>query len=117
MLMPKEEIFKSPWINVLSKGIAGAFLIGVAWNRLEYKLDQTSEKILKKIDEHILSDGFEKQIMNSRIDELNEKVKALQYKADRYQPDEFVRPSEPRIETDKRNRRYVEKKPVNTYYS
>ena len=103
--MPKEEILKSPWINVLTKGVAGAFLIGVAWNRLEYKLDQNSEKILKKIDEHILADGYEKQAMNKEISELNEKIRELEYKYNSYSPDEFVRPSEPRIETEKRNRR------------
>lgn len=90
------------------KALGGAFLLGFAVHQFESKFDEFGDRVIKKIDEHILSDGFQKEALNKRIDELSEEVKDLKdlkYKANRYESDEFVRPDEPRIETDKRNRR------------
>jgi len=63
------------------------------WFRLEYKSDEASEKILKKIDEHMLSDKFEKQIMSTEIAVIKEQIKDIQIELKQIPNREFVRPS------------------------
>lgn len=74
-----------------------AFIIGGAWVRLEYKMNEASDKLLKKIDEHLITDGFEKQIEAIRITQLEKKV---EFNASRIADlEEFIRPEEPKIKT------------------
>lgn len=88
----------SPYIKLL----ATMFLIGGAWARLEYKMDESSAAILKKIDEHIISDKFEKQIMQTEINSLKaDLTKAKEY-VELYTQKEFLRPSETEIQAKRK---------------
>jgi len=88
----------SPHIKLL----ATMFLIGGAWARLEYKMDESSAAILKKIDEHIISDKFEKQIMQTEINSLKaDLTKAKEY-VEPHTQKEFLRPSETEIQTKRK---------------
>ncbi len=95
------ELINSPY----TKLIGTAVVIGLAWGRMETRYSQTEDRIIKKIDEHILSDGFEKQAMNKEISELKHTIQTMQDEAKEYFKTEFVRPDEIRIEPSKRNRR------------
>ena len=75
---------------------------GGAWLRFEHKMDEQSEKILKKIDEHILSDKFEKQILESKVVELTQRVRRAEEYGESILSKEFVRPSDTRMENKKR---------------
>jgi len=105
--MTKEPTDKvtSILVSPVFKALGAAFLLGFAVHEFESKFDEFGDRVIKKIDMHIQADEFQKEAMNKEINSLKEQVKALQYQADRYSPDEFVRPSEPRIESEKRNRR------------
>ncbi len=99
---PETLNLNSPYMKLL----ASMFLIGGAWARLEYKMNESSERILKRIDEHIIADKFEKQILEAKIAQLSEKLeKATEYGQD-YSPKEFVRPSETRIESSKKRKQF-----------
>jgi lysyl-tRNA synthetase class I len=99
---PETLNINSPYMKLL----ATMFLIGGAWARLEYKMNELSDRTLKKIDEHIISDRFEKQIIESKIASLERKLdNATEYIQD-YSPKEFVRPSETRIESGKKRKQF-----------
>lgn len=95
---PETLNINSPYLKL----IVPVFLIGGAWARLEYKMNETSERILKKIDEHIIADRFEKQIIDTRITEVNKRIDNAAEYVDANTPKEFLRPSETRMETKKR---------------
>jgi len=75
------------------------------WFRLEYKSDEASEKILKKIDEHMLSDKFEKQIMSTEITVIKEQIKDIQIELKQMPKREFVRPSNVEIPEPEENKK------------
>lgn len=92
---PENLNLNSPYIKI----IFGAFVIGGAWTRLEYKSNELTRQILKKIDEHIISDGFEKKMLDNRLVELSERISTLEYNANN---SEFVRPNDLRLQNKKR---------------
>lgn len=75
---------------------------GGAWLRFEHKMDEQSEKVLKKIDEHILSDKYEKQILESKIAILIQRLERAEEYGESILSKEFVRPSDTRMENKKR---------------
>lgn len=75
---------------------------GGAWLRFEHKMDEQSEKVLKKIDEHILSDKYEKQILESKIAILIQRLERAEEYGESILSREFVRPSDTRMENKKR---------------
>ena len=75
---------------------------GGAWLRFEHKMDEQSEKVLKKIDEHILSDKYEKQILESKIAILIQRLESAEEYGESILSKEFVRPSDTRMENKKR---------------
>lgn len=82
------------WLNnPIVKIIGTVFLFGVAAARFEYKQDENFERIIKKIDEHIITDGFEKQIQNNRMAQLEKKIDDLEY---------YLKPEGPEIKTKRR---------------
>ena len=95
------EILTSP----VFKAIGAAFVLGFGVHQFEAKFDEFGNRVIKKIDEHIMADGFEKQAMNKEISELKITIKNMQEDAKEYFKTEFVRPDEVRIEPSKRNRR------------
>lgn len=98
MLMPKETLttlLNSPF----AKFIGGAFLVGMAWARLEYKIDAFSTQLLKKIDEHIISDGFEKQLIQVQLTAISSRVTNLEDDFSDYK--EAIKPDEPTIKPKK----------------
>lgn len=97
--MPVE---KTPsWLNLerVGKLILYAFAFGVGWNRLEYKMDQHADKLLKKIDEHIITDGFEKQIHVLRMNQLEGQISVLSSRTDELEY--FIKPDAPEIKKKK----------------
>jgi len=97
------EIEKSTLsIGTVSKIVIILISIGGAWLRFEHKIDEQSEKILKKIDEHILADKFEKQILESKITILTKRLERAEEYGEKFMSKEFVRPSETRMEKNKR---------------
>ena len=75
---------------------------GGAWLRFEHKMDEQSEKVLKKIDEHILSAKYEKQILESKIAILIQRLERADEYGESILSKEFVRPSDTRMENKKR---------------
>ena len=75
---------------------------GGAWLRFEHKMDEQSEKVLKKIDEHILSDKYEKQILESKIAILTKRLERAEEYGESILSKEFVRPTDTRMENKKR---------------
>ena len=75
---------------------------GGAWLRFEHQMDEQSEKVLKKIDEHILSDKYEKQILESKIAILIQRLERAEEYGESILSKEFVRPSDTRMENKKR---------------
>jgi len=97
------EIEKSTLsIGTVSRIVIVLISIGGAWLRFEHKMDEQSEKILKKIDEHILADKFEKQILESKITILTKRLERAEEYGEKFMSKEFVRPSETRMEKNKR---------------
>ncbi len=97
------EIEKSTLnVGTVSKIVVVLISLGGAWLRFEHKIDEQSEKILKKIDEHILSDKFEKQILENKVVELTQRVQRAEDDDKQFVSKEFIRPSETKIEKDRR---------------
>jgi len=88
--------------NEVIKLVGAVFLVASAWVRMEYKFNETTDELLKKIDSHILSDGYEKAAMNKEISELREQVKALETGAQEFIKNEFIKPSEPEIQAKRK---------------
>lgn len=86
--------------------IGGIILIVSAWGRMEYKFNETTFQLLKKMDEHITIDREEKKAINKDISQLQEKLSTLQIDAKEYFKNEFIRPSEPKFENERRGRRW-----------
>ncbi len=82
------------------------FLIGGAWARLEYKMNESSERILKRIDEHIIADRFEKQIIEAKITRLVERLDNAQEYVENNSSREFIRPSETRMESGRKRKQF-----------
>lgn len=80
----------------------GAFVIGGAWARLEYKSNELGEQILKKIDEHIIADGFEKKALEVKLTQLSERLDKAEELVMGAVQKEFIRPSETKLESKKR---------------
>jgi len=87
------------------KLIVGAFVIGGTWVRLEYKMDESFSKMLKRIDEHILADRYEKQILQTQISELNNKLSPTDEYVDAYNPKKFIRPEDTERKTEPKRKR------------
>lgn len=78
--------------------IVGVFLIGAAWSRMEYKINEMSVQMLNKIDMHIQADGWEKKEIKKDVSELNVSVNTMK----EYLNSEFIRPEAPRLENKRR---------------
>lgn len=76
---------------------------GGAWLRFEHKMDEQSEKVLKKIDEHILSDKYEKQILEGKIALLTQRLERAEEYGESILSKEFVRPTDTRLENKKKS--------------
>jgi hypothetical protein len=97
------EIEKSTLnVGTVSKIVVVLISLGGAWLRFEHKIDEQSEKILKKIDEHILSDKFEKQILENKVVELTQRVQRVEDDAKQFVSKEFIRPSETKMEKSRK---------------
>lgn len=93
----KENTILNLLTGTTAKLIGSAMLIGIAWGRVEQKYDQTENRILKKIDEHIIKDGFEKQIQEIRVSQLE---KNINFQASRIDDiEEYIKPESPEIKT------------------
>lgn len=95
---PESLNINSPYIKL----ILGAFVIGGAWARLEYKSNELGEQILKKIDEHIIADGYEKRALQLTINQLSQRLDKAEELVLGAVQKEFIRPSETRLENKKR---------------
>ncbi|MFA7287656.1 MAG: hypothetical protein WC055_02135 [Melioribacteraceae bacterium] len=103
MLIEKENnILENTYVKTIGKAVIWAFFVGAAWQRLEYKIDETTEKVIKKIDEHIISDKFEKQMLSNELSQLRSMVEDVQDQVKQINPNAFVRPDEVRIQTKRR---------------
>lgn len=87
--------------NEVIKLISFVIVIASAWYRLEFKFDEAQKEIIKKIDEHIIRDGYEKDNMRSEIYELRKRISQIEDEAKEYLKTEFVKPEEPRIKTNR----------------
>lgn len=97
---PETLNLNSPYLKI----IFYSFMIGGAWARLEYKSNELSRQILKKIDEHIIADGFEKQILGNKLTSLEKRISSLEYSTGYQNTTEFIRPNDLRIEEKKRRK-------------
>jgi len=84
--------------NEVIKLVGGVIVVASSWIRMEYKFNETTAELLKKVDNHILSAGYEKDAMAKEISELREQVKTLELSAQEFIKNEFIKPSEPEIQ-------------------
>lgn len=54
--------------------LVGVFLIGAAWTRLEYKMDQqnTATKVL--LEKYVISNDYDKKILGYQLEQLRAQV-------------------------------------------
>ncbi len=96
-MAPKENTLVNLLTSTTAKLMGSAILIGIAWGRVEQRYDQTENRILKKIDEHIIKDGFEKEIQEIRVSQL---AKELNFQSSRIDDlEEFIKPESPEIKS------------------
>lgn len=97
----KDNFLENPYVKFTYKAVAAAFIIGGSWVKLETNIDKMSDRIVKKLDEHILSDGFEKKAMMDEISELKNWKKDIQDDIKEYLKSEFTRPDEAKIHEER----------------
>lgn len=88
----------------VTKALGAAFLLGFSVHQFESKFDEFGDRVIKKIDEHIISDKFEKEAMSKDISQLRIMVEDVQDQVRLISPNAFVRPDEVRIQTKQRRR-------------
>lgn len=94
------ELATSP----LAKVIGTVFLAGVAWARFEYKVDEKFNSLIKNVEVHMAIDFEEKKRFNEQISELRNEVNKMKEQAEDFVRNEYVRPEEPRPQTERRRR-------------
>ena len=104
--MSQENVADKRWFTnkQVTRIIIGTVVAAGIWYRMEYKYDQTEAKILKKIDEHILSDGYEKKELRTEISQLKSEITKMQYQAEDFVRNEYIRPDEVRPKEERRRR-------------
>jgi len=102
--MTKESTDKlsSLLTSPLTKALGAAFLLGFSVHQFESKFDEFGDRVIKKIDEHIISDKFEKEALSKDITQLRSTVEDLQDQMSQIKSTAFVRPDEVRIQTKRR---------------
>lgn len=96
----EKELLNSPYAKFAYKLAIAAFLVGGAVYRYEQKMDEIGNRLIKKIDEHILADGFEKKELNAKIIMLEKQVANMQDEAKDYFKHEFIKPEAPRLKEE-----------------
>lgn len=102
--MTKESTDKlsSLLTSPVTKALGAAFLLGFSAHQFESKFDEFGDRVIKKIDEHIISDKFEKQMLQNELSQLRSMVEDVQDQVSQINPNAFVRPDEVRIQTKRR---------------
>lgn len=92
--MPEKNLFS---FENIKTSLIGMFLIGGAWARLEYKIDQSNLAVQTMFEKYVIQNEGEKKIqaiemgaLRNRIDFNGSRIEDLQ---------EFVRPEEPKIKS------------------
>lgn len=96
------ELINSPYAKLLVKVAIGAFALAGIMYKIDQKMDEMGNRLVKKIDEHILADGYEKKELNTRITFLENQIANIQYEAKDYFKNEFIKPDAPSIERKRR---------------
>lgn len=96
--MPEKTLINDKNILFVGKLFGYAVLLGMAWARMEYKFDESTKAVIKKLDEHIISDGYEKQMLRSEISQLKKNYDDIL----NYAKSEFVRPDDIRMRRERR---------------
>lgn len=91
------DFLDNPYVKIGYKVVIAAFILGGSIIRYEQKMDEIGNKLLKKIDEHIIADGYEKKELNSRITYLENQIANLQDEAKDYFKTEFIKPEPPSL--------------------
>lgn len=101
MSTPKEvELINSPYAKLLGKVAIGAFIVAGTIYKIDQKADDISNRIVKKIDEHIIADGYEKKELSARIAILEKQIAVMQDEAKDYFKNEFIKPEAPRLKDE-----------------
>lgn len=80
--------------------LLGVFLIGGAWARLEYKIDQSNLAVQVMFEKYVIQNEGEKKIQAIEVSQLR---KAMDFNSARIEDiQEFLRPEDPKIKTIKR---------------
>lgn len=87
------ELISSPIIKV----VGTVFLMGVAWARLEYKVDQRFDELVTIIKVNAATDFEQKKSYDKEISELRAKIEKMEDKAQEYFKTEYLRPEEPKL--------------------
>lgn len=75
------------------------FLIGGAWARLEYKMDEGNKAVQVMIEKYVISNDYDKKILSMEISNLKTQVdvNSLTIKA----ITEFIKPEKPEIKAER----------------
>ena len=97
----EKELINSPYAKFAYKIVIAAFLVAGGVYRYEQKMDEIGNKLLKKIDEHILADSYEKKELNAKIQYLERQVANMQDEAKDYFKHEFIKPEAPKLKDER----------------
>ncbi len=114
-MQPKENQLIELLSSKTAKIVYGAVLLGAAWGRFESKMSESAKTIseemakkidsyVKKLDEHIISDGYEKKAIQAEVTELRSTVNKMQEQAEDFVRNEYIRPDEVRPQPERRRK-------------
>lgn len=103
-MQPKESQIIDILTSPTSKFLVTVFLAGYAWSRFENKVDEKFGEIITTIKIHVAEDYKDKQRIEERLSELQAKVDKMEQQAEDFVRNEYIRPSEPKPETERRRR-------------
>lgn len=104
--MSQENVADKRWFtnSQIVKGAIGmATVIGI-WYRMELKISEGFGQLVKTIEVHMAEDTKDKKRIDERIEELQAKVNRMEQQAEDFVRNEYIRPSEPKPETERRRR-------------
>lgn len=89
--MPEKGLFS--FENIKST-VVGVFLIGAAWARLEYKMDEMNTATKTLLEKYVIANDYDKKIIGYQIDQIKAQldVNTMTIKA----ITEFIKPEEVR---------------------
>lgn len=101
-----ENVAEKKWLTneQIVKGAIGLLAAAGIWYRMEMKIEQGFGSLVKTIEVHMAEDVKDKKRYDEQISELRAKIDKMEQQAEDFVRNEYIRPSEPKPETERRRR-------------